>query len=176
MPGILPTAIQITALVPATISFPENWGFCFEKPGFSPISAAGGTQPQSVNHMAVFLLKHYPTPTSCEGLFTFPKTLGCSLATPNKQACPKAFPSNTGISPTEELLCEMSCFLMSCHLSLLLMYTHAAINCFGTSVTPLMCENQNVDQNVEVFSPKLCAANVILLKSIRRELAGTWHH
>lgn len=73
------------------------------------------------------------------------------------------------------ILCEIRHFLMSRHLSPLLTYVHPAINRFGTSVAPLICENQNVDQKWGVFSPKLRAANGIFLKSIGRKPAGTWH-
>lgn len=79
------------------------------------------------------------------------------------------FPSSTG---NEELLCEIHRFLMSCRLSPLLTNVHPAINCFGTSVTLLMSENQNVDQKWGFFPQKLHLANGIFLKSISRKPAG----
>lgn len=125
----------------------RRWDFFLLKNvNSSPIGASGGVRRQRVSPVAVFLLKHFPVPTNHEGLFSCPQSW----------AWPMTFPPTSGISPTEELLCETHCFLTSRHLSLLLTYIHPAINCFGTSVAPSIHEkNQNVDQKLIFFSPKI---------------------
>lgn len=159
MSGILPAAIQTAAPAPASSAFPWNLlSGCSERRGrkrkkkkktqrigdftsenlnFHPSvhQEAFGGEARATGH--VFLLKHFPAPTSREGLSNFP--IGVQSCNPAPTGLgPPTFPSDTGISPTEELLCEIRRFLMSRHLSPLLTYVHPAINRFGTSVTPLI--------------------------------------
>lgn len=120
--------------------------------------------------MARFLLKCFCTPTGHEGSFHFPVGVQCCNPPPTSLG-PWLVPSNTGISPTKELLCEIRCFLRSCHLSPLLMYVPPAIYHFGTSIARLIKENHIVDQKW-FFSPRMTCCRWYLAEVHQQEAGG----